>query len=80
MARFLLHHQHTPVECGAAFAAWKGFVSPLRSRQTLSTCLTGGHALWWCVIAADAPEALAMLPRYVAERTDAIEARTVSIP
>ena len=33
---FLLHHQHEPHECATAFAAWKGFDSPLRNRSALS--------------------------------------------
>ena len=30
VADFLLHHRHAPEECGASFAAWRGFPSPLR--------------------------------------------------
>ena len=30
MPTYLLHHQHAAAECGAAFAAWNGFDSPLR--------------------------------------------------
>jgi hypothetical protein len=77
---FLLHHQHEPHECAAAFAAWKGFDSPLRHRSTLSSCLTGGHGLWWQVQAADTAEALALLPRFVAARTDPTQVRETQIP
>ena len=80
MATFLLHHQHDPGDCATAFAAWTGFRSPLRHTHAPSTCLSGGHAVWWRVRAADAAAALALLPRYVARRTTAIEVRDVEIP
>jgi hypothetical protein len=80
MPLFLLNHHHSPHECAAVFAAWLGFHSPLRSRRALSTCLAGGHGLWWRVEAADPGAALALLPRFVAERTDAIPVREVDIP
>ena len=53
MPFFLLHHSHDAHECAAAFAAWQGFDSPLRHRRAPSTCLAGGHALWWRVEASD---------------------------
>ena len=80
MRTFLLHHQHDAEDCATAFAAWTGFGSPLRHTHAPSTCLSGGHALWWRVRAADAATALALLPRYVAERTTPIEVRDVEIP
>jgi len=80
MPFFLLHHQHEAHECAAAFAAWQGFDSPLRHHHARSTCLTGGHDLWWQVEAADSREALALLPRFVARRTNPIPIREVRIP
>jgi hypothetical protein len=80
MPFFLLHHQHQPDECDVAFAAWHGFLSPLRRNVAPSTCLTGGHDVWWRVEAADPGEALALLPRFVAERTQSIHVREVQIP
>ena len=80
MPSFLLHHQHTPGECAVAFAAWRGFDSPLRRRTAASTCLEGGHAVWWRVEAPDRQAALALLPPYVAHRTYAIAVRDVQIP
>jgi hypothetical protein len=80
MAVFLLHHHHQPHECAAAFAAWQGFDSPLRHRRAPSSCLAGGHGLWWQVEAPDQAGALALLPRFVAERTRAIQVREVQIP
>ena len=67
-------------ECAAAFAAWSGFDSPLRHRPAPSTCLAGGHAIWWRVEAATHAAALALLPRYVAERTLAIAGPRREIP
>ena len=80
MPVFLLHHRHEPGDCAVAFAAWAGFDSPLRHRAAASTCLMGGHAIWWRVEAANRAAALALLPRYVAERTTPIEVRDVEIP
>jgi len=77
---FLLHHRHSPTECRATFAAWKGFDTPLRKASTLGSCLQGGHELYWRVEAADAAAALAQLPPYVASRTEAIEVTEVAIP
>jgi hypothetical protein len=80
MPYFLLHHHHEPDDCAAAFAAWTGFESPLRRKQAATTCLTGGHSVWWRVQADDPAAALALLPRYVARRTTPIEVRDVEIP
>jgi len=80
MALFLLHHQHQARDCDTAFAAWHGFDSPLRHHLAPSTCLAGEHAIWWRVQARDVQAALALLPRYVADRTRAIAVREVEIP
>jgi hypothetical protein len=80
MPTFLLQHRHDPRDCAAAFAAWLGFKSPLRRRPAASTCLVGGHAVWWRVEAEDASGALALLPAFVARRTIAIEVRDIEIP
>ncbi len=80
MPFFLLHHSHKAQECAAAFAAWQGFDSPLRHRQAPSSCLAGDHGLWWQVEAQDRHAALALLPRFVAERTTPIAIREVQIP
>jgi hypothetical protein len=40
----------------------------------------GGHEVWWTVTAADADEALARLPRYVAERTTASRVAKIEVP
>ena len=80
MPFFLLHHQHAAAECDAAFAAWTGFDSPLRHRPAASTCLAGGHAVWWRVEAADVLAALELLPRYLRSRTTVTGVRDVEIP
>ncbi len=80
MATFLLCHGHAPGECRFAFAAWKGFDSPLRHRPALATCASGGHRLWWRVDASDAGAALGQLPGFVAERTEVLEVGEVPIP
>jgi hypothetical protein len=77
---FLLSHRHEPGECAAAFAAWRGFDSPLRHARVPSSCLAGGHGLWWRVEAPDLAGALALLPGFVAARTTAIEVREIEIP
>jgi hypothetical protein len=80
MSRFLLHHIHQAHECPAAFAAWRGFASPLRRRATIGSCLSGGHEIWWELEAASEDEALRHLPGYVADRTKAIRVSHVHVP
>ena len=80
MATFVLTHTHEPTLGSAAFTAWRGFESPLRSKTVLSSCVRGGHRLYWFVEADDASDALAQLPPFVAERTEATEVREVPIP
>jgi hypothetical protein len=77
---YRLCHQHAARECPAAFAAWRGFKSPLRHHPTTGSCLFGGHQLWWDVEADSAEAALALLPPYVAERTVVNTVGEVSIP
>jgi len=43
-------------------------------------CLLGEYRLFWTVHAVDIHAALEQLPAFVAERTDALEIRTVFIP
>jgi hypothetical protein len=80
MSRYLLQHRHIPGECGVVFASFKGHASPLRHRATLASCRSGGHAIWWTVDADTEEEALALLPRYVAERTTVSRVSEVEIP
>ena len=80
MSRYLLQHRHAPQECGVVFAAFKGHTSPLRHRPTLTSCRSGGHAIWWTVEAETEAEALALLPYYVAERTTVSHVSEVEIP
>lgn len=77
---YLLCHRHAPRNCPVAFAAWKGCDSPLRHRPALASCATGGHAVWWTVVAADEGAALAHLPPYVARTTEVVPVREVTIP
>jgi hypothetical protein len=80
MARYLLHHRHSPEDCGVVFASFRGLESPLRHRATLASCRSGGHAIWWTVDAANEAEAMRLLPSYVAERTTASPVSEVRIP
>lgn len=80
MPRYLLHHHHEPNECGVAFAAFRGFESPLRHKAALASCNSGGHSLWWAVDASSEGNALAQLPYFVAERTTAVPVNEVLIP
>ena len=80
MARYLLSHCHTPEDCGIVFASFKGHESPLRHRLTLTSCRSGGHAIWWTVDADSEAAALRQLPFYVAERTTVSRVSEVQIP
>ena len=80
----MLTHRHDTAECSVAFASWRGFDSRLRHAGTFGSCLlvngTATHEIWWTVDAPDREEAMAMLPPYIAERTNATEVSEVSIP
>lgn len=80
MPTFLLSHRHAAEECRFAFAAWHGFQSPLRHARALSSCPSGGHALWWVVTAPDAAAALDLLPAFVSARSEAVSVSEVPIP
>ena len=80
MPRFLLEHAHSAPECGAVFASFKAFDSPLRHEPAVGSCDFGTHRIWWDVEAASASDALALLPRYVALRTTAIRVGDVRTP
>jgi hypothetical protein len=80
MPSYLLCHRHRADECRFAFAAWRGFASTLRHGATLGSCAHGGHELWWRVEAPDAASALALLPEYVAERTETVRVSEIAIP
>jgi hypothetical protein len=80
MHEYLLTHRHDPAECAACFAAWNGFSSTLRRTTALASCVFGAHEIWWTVTAADPDEALAHLPKYVADRTTAARVAPVEIP
>lgn len=82
--RFVLNHRHAPEHCGVAFAAWRGYESPLRHSHALASCASpgtdGDHLLTWTVEADSAEHALAMLPPWLAERADAQQVGEVAIP
>ena len=80
MPSYLLEHRHEARECGVVFAAFRGHESPLRRQETLASCRSGGHAIWWTVEADSEHDALALLPYYVAERTMATKVSKVEIP
>jgi di/tricarboxylate transporter len=80
MSDFFLQHKHEPSECDSAFAAWRSFDSPLRGTSAPSTCLAGGHRIWWLVEATNPAGALALLPGFVASRTEVTAVRYVEVP
>jgi hypothetical protein len=84
--RFALRHRHAARECGIAYAAWRGFESPLRHEPTLATCgsddaaACGEHLLLWTVDAESEAAALALLPGWLAERAEVRRVEEVPIP
>ncbi len=84
--RVALQHRHPSRECPVAYAAWRGFDSPLRHESALATCGNGrpdgtaDHLLLWTVDANSKEAALAMLPPWLADRTEVREVAEVSIP
>jgi len=77
---YLITHRHEPQDCAIAFAAWRGHDSPLRRETTLSSCLEGGHSIWWQIEARSEAEALELLPDWVAERSEISCVREIAIP
>ena len=80
MPDYLIVHHHRPEECPAVFSAWRGFDSPLRGRDTRSSCRWGGHEIWWDVKADSETEALGLLPRFLAQRAKAVRVGVIEIP
>jgi hypothetical protein len=80
MPRYLVQHRHESYECGVVFASFKGHASSLRHQPTVSSCASGGHAIWWLVDAPTEAAALALLPFFVAERATATKVSEVEIP
>ncbi len=80
MSTFFITHRHDPALCRVAFAAWQGVESPLRRHWTLSSCVEGDHHLWWRVEAETRVAALALLPDWIAERSEVAAVREVRIP
>jgi hypothetical protein len=80
MSRFMLSHSHGPHECGVVFASFKAFASPLRGRSVRASCDFGTHHIWWETEASSEADALAQLPRYVAERTDVVRISELRTP
>ena len=80
MTRYLLHHRHTPDECGVVFASFKGHQSPLRHRATLASCRSGDHEIWWTVDAESEQDARRRLPFFVSPRTTTKHVSEVRIP
>jgi hypothetical protein len=80
MTRYLIHHRHAAHECGVAFASFRGHESSLRHHAALSSCDSGGHAIWWTVDAANEADALELLPFFIAERSTATAVTEVAIP
>jgi hypothetical protein len=84
--QFALSHRHPARECGIAYAAWRGFDSPLRHAPTLASCgsepaeAPSEHLLLWTVDATSEEAALALLPRWLAERTEVRRVAEVPIP
>jgi hypothetical protein len=77
---FILDHRHTAADCKTAYAAWRGYDSPLRDLPATASCASGGHRLLWTVEADSGIEALAQLPPWVAERTTIEPVSTVVLP
>lgn len=79
MATYLLTHVHGEADCRVAYAAWRGFESPLRGHHATASCASGEHRMFWKVQADSPEEALKQLPPYLAERTHVSEVSEVPI-
>lgn len=80
MPTFVLEHRHSATDCQIAYAAWRGYDSPLRQLSATASCASGGHRLLWTVQANNGAEALAQLPPWVAERSEVEAVTEVALP
>ena len=80
MPRYLVHHRHEPQQCGIAFAAFKGYPSPLRHRTALASCVDGDHGIWWAVAASGEDDARRQLPFFIAQHSTVTRVTEVLIP
>ena len=80
VSEFVIHHRHEPSECGAVYASFQGFPSPLRRRPVAASCDHGGHDIWWFVEAETAARAMEMVPAFVAARSAVAQVERVLIP
>jgi hypothetical protein len=81
--RYLLLHTHGRDDCSIAFAAWRGYESPLRHERAAASCsnsTSSEHRIWWELEATSGDQALAQLPPWVAERTEVNQIDEVTIP
>src|SRR4051794_41972646 len=78
--QYLLQHRHASKDCGAVFASFMGYDSPLRHGATIGSCRSGGHELWWTVEAGSEGGGLALLPPYGAGRPKATKGRGGGVP
>jgi hypothetical protein len=82
--RYLLVHTHGRDECPIAFAAWRGFESPLRHVGALGTCSVNGgddpHRICWELETDGPAQALGAVPPWIAERTEVTEVGELTIP
>jgi hypothetical protein len=46
----------------------------------MCSCRQGGHGIWWRVEASDLAAARALMPEYVAQRTDVVAVHEITIP
>jgi hypothetical protein len=79
MASYLLAHVHGEADCRVAYAAWRGFESPLRGLHAIASCASGDHCMFWTVQANNPDDALKQLPPYLAQRTHVSEVSKVAI-
>ncbi len=80
MNTYRVVHRHEAHECPTSYAAWKGHDSPLRGLRVVSSCPAGGHQIWFDLDADSETTALSLLPRFVAERSEAVRTGEVAIP
>lgn len=80
MPTFLLRHRHHATECRFAWAAWRGFDSPLRHTTALASCLQGDHEVFLQVVAPDRSAALRRLPPFLRTRSEVFVVSEVVVP
>ena len=80
MAEFMLHHTHRAEECDSIFPQLQNAAAALKGGTFLCTCPSGEHGGFFQVKAANADDAVGLLPEGMRATTRAFPVEPMAIP